>query len=165
MVQPQDGTDQTTGRAIQTASGPLQVPSAWGDVGRPREYLTFLDGTTREGKLLIYKILTEKGTSVKDALNKELSVVNFLCTKAKFVTEETGEEFETIVTRLICQDGTWIETHSDGIWQCLNYLCQMFGPPPWTPALQLTPKAQSLDNGKQWYTLLLSGAGVPKKKG
>lgn len=141
----------------------LAIPAEWGVGNSQSGYLTSIDDSKPDGKMLVFRLLTEKGRDIRDVVNQEIELVDYLLTPATFNDEKTGEEVSTIVTRLILSDGTWIETHSFGVVKTLGFVCQFFGQPPWKSPVRVTPIQQQLKNNKSWFILKLTG--TPKLPG
>lgn len=125
--------------------------------------VTCVSQDTTEGRQVVYRMLTEKGMEIKEWLNREILVVNFLASRASFTDEETGELVQTVVTRLLLEDGSWIETHSAGVFKSLEALTYLHGLPPWQKPVKVIPKSEAIKNGRNWYVLKLVVEAQPAK--
>lgn len=71
-----------------------------------------------------------------------------------FVDQETGEKKQFVRTVLITPEGVACATTSDGVVQSLQEISQIFGPPPWRPAINLELVTQVTKQGFTVYSLL-----------
>lgn len=154
---------QPVANRTEPVKQPLAIPQEWGVPNAGGGYLTSVDDSTPEGKLQIYQLLTGKGDDIRTKLNSDLELTGYLLSPAEFQDKETGEQVQTVVTRLLLSDGSFVETHSHGVLKTLGMLCQLFGRPPWKSPVIVRPLQQQLQGGRSWFILKL--IGVPKLPG
>ena len=141
-------------------SGPLEQLQSALAAGA---FLTSLPVEDFEGRFKVAELLTSKGEKVEDWINKEFAVVNYLLTVARWTDEKSGEEIQTIVTRLLMPDDVWIETHSYGVLKALGAFVQLFGKAPWQPGLPVRLVRRQLRSARSWVTLELVRPAVGDK--
>lgn len=123
----------------------------------------------QKGKFLMYRATNEECESIKNWLNREIRVINFLLhtvTPAK--ANEQGEITPWVRGVLVCDDGTLIDCGSKGVIKSLLGYHQFIRQAPWDDKpVVCTPVAQPLEDGKNWYYLKLAEGqlSIPVKKG
>lgn len=150
--------------ALVPAAGPQSgqlVPDGWLPNRGPSGYVTKIDQSGADGKALVFRLMTETGRKPEDVLNMPIRVTNYLLSPAQFVDKESGEDVATVVTRLVLDDGAWVETHSVGVLKTLGLLVSQFGDPPWPKGVGVTLRRKPLRDGRSWIVIELTPE--PKK--
>ena len=87
------------------------------------------------GKKLLFKMLQSPGESLESALNTDLRIVAYTFQNAHFVDDKTGEEVDTVMTKLLTHDGKIYVTHSGPVYDMVlaasEYLHMPSEKTPW----------------------------------
>jgi len=73
---------------------------------------------------------------------------------ATVIDQETGEKRQCVRSVMITPDGVAFAATSDGVVQSLQELSQIYGPPPWDPAISLELVTTTTKRGYTVYSLL-----------
>ena len=73
---------------------------------------------------------------------------------ATVVDQETGEKRQCVRSVMITPEGMAFAATSDGVVQSLQELSQIYGPPPWDPAINLELITTETKRGYTVYSLL-----------
>ncbi len=73
---------------------------------------------------------------------------------ATVIDQETGEKRQCVRSVMITPDGVAFAATSDGVVQSLQELAQIYGPPPWEPAINLELVTTATKRGYVVYSLL-----------
>lgn len=94
---------------------------------------------------------------LSEAINLTLEVKHLMMHHATIKTKE-GELVECVRVVLITPEGDCYGCVSQGVIDCLRFICQGKGMPPWVPAQKLTVKQRELKNGHRMFQLIPAGA-------
>ena len=70
------------------------------------------------------------------------------------IDQETGEKRQCVRSIMITPDGVAFAATSDGVVQNLQELSQIYGPPPWEPAINLELIMTPTKQGYEVYSLI-----------
>lgn len=108
-----------------------------------RMYMTTLDDTTPEGKILLYNIAEGGTRQLRECVNQELLIEHLYCDTIYMKDEETGEVRDTPRIILIDTDGNGYRATSMTVYRSMQRICNIFGMGPWNPPLKIKPELQT----------------------
>lgn len=126
---PADNTTQLA-TVPQSKFGVMQ---SWGFGNMSADYLTTIDESTPAGKSMVFKLLQGQGLAYDEFIGQEIKVVNYLISPVEFVSSDSGEVVRSPLTRIVLQDGTFIQVTSPIVAKTLFLFDAKIRKAPWQP--------------------------------
>ncbi len=92
--------------------------------------------------------------SINGMVGKPRLIKDIIMHDATVIDQETGEKRQCVRSVMITPDGVAFAATSDGVVQSLQELSQIYGPPPWEPAINLELVTTETARGYTVYSLL-----------
>jgi hypothetical protein len=111
----------------------LGMPASWNPnpfAGGKLMFSTLPQGTQEE-RLKVLKACGTADFKTDDLLGQEIVVKDVVCHVCTLKGDEEGEEVQAIRTILVDPQGSTAAFVSKGVFDSLNDLAFVFGPPPW----------------------------------
>lgn len=118
-------------------------------------YYTSLDKDNERHKRIIMRCVGDCDHRLKDCINMELQITDVFAHRVELTNEQTGEV--TVAPRcvIITVQGETVECVSEGVYRDLSMLMWLYGKPPWSTPLLVSPKLVQLDGGRNLLKLKL----------
>lgn len=99
-------------------------------------FSTIKNDGERSTQIKMYNAIAE-AVSLRDNVNKEIVVTDYMAHPVKLLDEETGEVANVLRVILVCEDGSSFAAMSGGIRNSIERIVAMAGPAPWAPGIRM----------------------------
>lgn len=115
--------------------------------------LTFcsVKADTKDDKIKMYNAMNNPDFKIGDFINKKLTIKDVLVEIVEIVDEETGECNRQPRTVIIDMDGHGYMAMSNGVFNSVKNLINVFGAPTWPEGVTVEVKQQQVKNGSMLF--------------
>lgn len=110
---------------------------------------TSVKAETKEDKVKLYNISTNPDYKVADMINKVIAIKDVYAEVIKMSDKETGELYDTVRIILIDKDGKSYQSISKGIYNSIQKIMALMGPPTWEDPIKVEVKQITRGSGNE----------------